>query len=323
MLKKTLPDIDIETISFTFEDSIDESPVAAKIAERFETNHHVVHIENYLKDLPKAISIVKQPWDLHWYHVVKKAKSLSNYLLSGDGGDELFGGYTFRYEKFLSLVNPNFSPIEKVKAYLECHERDWVPDQEKVFSKKAQFSWDEIFTLLEPYFDNPLPVLAQVFLADFNGKLLYNWIPLNTGFSKYFEVKPVAPMLSQELISYATHISYDLKYDHQRNIGKILLRKLLGKYEIDMLVSNTKQGFSVNTMNLWKTHGRELCNHYLSDARIIKGGLVNPQWVKKHMKRQDDDLGVRYVNKFLGLLAMEIWFRLFITKEMRSTDTLI
>ena len=34
---------------------------AAKIAETFETNHHVVYLENYLSELPKAISMIKLP----------------------------------------------------------------------------------------------------------------------------------------------------------------------------------------------------------------------------------------------------------------------
>ncbi len=45
----------------------------------------------------------------------------------------------FRYSKFLSLIQPNSTPLEKIQAYLSCHERDWVPNQEKIFNKKIIF----------------------------------------------------------------------------------------------------------------------------------------------------------------------------------------
>ncbi|HEV2193278.1 MAG TPA: asparagine synthase C-terminal domain-containing protein [Nitrosopumilaceae archaeon] len=323
LLRKTCPDLDINAISVKFADSVDESVYAEKIAERFEAQHHVIYLENYLKELPKAISIIKLPfWDLHWYHVVKKTKSISKTLVSGDGGDELFGGYTFRYKKFFSLIKTDFSPIKKVKAYLECHERDWVPDQNNLFGKKAHFSWNEIYDTLKPYFDNNLAPIAQVFLADFNGKLLYNWTPLYTKIHKHFGIRSVVPILSKELITYATHIPYKLKYDSKRDLGKILLRKILRKYVDDKMMYKTKQGFSVNTINLWNSHGRELCNYYLSDARTIKKGWIKDEWVTKHLKKLGKDPDVRYVNKFLGLLAFEIWFRLFVTKEIKPNDTL-
>ena len=323
MLRKTLPDAYIEAISFKFADSTDESTKAAKIAKKFEANHHIVYIENYLRELPKAISITELPfWDLHWYYVVKKAKSLSNFLISGDGGDELFGGYIFRYEKFLSLINPNSLPIEKVKAYLQCHERDWVPDQEHLFGKKARFSWNEIYNMLIPYFDNSLPPLAQVFLADFNGKLLHNWIPLNTKFHNYFRVKLVAPILSPDLIAYATHLPYNLKYDQQKDIGKIVLRKILAKYVRNDMITRRKHGFSVNTVNLLNSHGLELCDQYLTDARITKYKIINQSWINQHIKELRSKPDVKYVNKFLGLLALEIWFRLFVTKEIKQNTKL-
>ncbi|WP_102007748.1 asparagine synthase-related protein [Candidatus Nitrosotenuis chungbukensis] len=321
LLKKTYPAIPVSTISVKFAESIDESKHAAKIAQKFDVDHHVLYIENYLAELPAAINIIKQPfWDLHWYHIVKKAKTLSKFLVSGDGGDELFGGYTFRYEKFLSLTKKNSSPLVKVKAYLQCHERDWVLDQKDLFGSRASFSWKEIHSKLLPYFDNSLHPLSQVFLADFNGKLLYNWIPLNTAFHRHFEVKPVTPILSKNMISFATHIPVNLKYDQKRNIGKLILRQILQKYSLEKMLIKKKQGFTVNTINLWKSHGYDLCSYYLSDARIIQDKWISKDWIHKHFRK--NDLDIRYVNKFLGLLALEVWYRLFITKEMKPTITL-
>ena len=114
LLRKSYPDINIDAISIKFADSVNEASIASKIAEKFDTNHHVVYLENYLSELPKAISQIKLPfWDLHWYHVAKKAKTFSNILFSGDGGDEVFSGYTFRYKKFLALTNDDSTPLEK------------------------------------------------------------------------------------------------------------------------------------------------------------------------------------------------------------------
>ena len=97
LLRKTKPDVKINAISIKFANSIDQTPVASKIAEKYNADHHIIHLENYLSELPKAISIIKLPfWDLHWYYVVKKSQAMSKTLLSGDGGDELFAGYTFR-----------------------------------------------------------------------------------------------------------------------------------------------------------------------------------------------------------------------------------
>ena len=321
LLRKSYPDINIDAISIKFANSIDETSMAAKIAEKFDANHHVVYLENYLSELPKAISQIKLPfWDLHWYYVAKKSKTFSNILISGDGGDEIFSGYTFRYEKFLSLTNDNSSPIEKIIAYLSCHERDRVPDQEFLFGKKSNFSWNSIYELLLPYFDNPLPRLEQVFLADYNGKLLYNFNPINSRIVKNFNIDVVTPLLNKKLISYGLKIPAKYKYDQSKNIGKLPLRELLVKNKTDKLISKEKLGFNVNTINLWNIHGHKLCKEFLSESRIAKEGWINDEWIQKYINQKD--LNFNYVNKFMGLLAFEIWYRLFITKEMSSNDKL-
>jgi asparagine synthase (glutamine-hydrolysing) len=321
LIKKTIPDLRVDAISIKFADSIDETESASKIAAELDTNHHIVYVDNYLRELPKAISIIKLPfWDLHWYHVVKKSQSLAKHLASGDGGDELFGGYTFRYKKFLSLIDTNSTPSEKIKAYLLCHERDHVPDQEKVFGKKARFSWEYIYKTLISYFDNTLSPIEQVFLADYNGKLLYNFSPLNERISNHFDIESISPLLSEEILSYSLSIPTENKYDKIKNIGKLPLRKLLSKHNMDKFIPHEKLGFNVNTLNLWKSVGKSLCKEYLVDSQAAKDGWINKDWINRYIRQ--DDLDVRYVNKFLGLLAFEVWYRLFITKEMSANTTL-
>ena len=321
LLRKIFPDINIDAISVKFIDSVDETEIASSLASQFNAKHKVITIDNFLEELPKAIGIIKMPfWDTHWYHLTKTAKQLSNTLVSGDGGDELFGGYTFRYKKFLSKKSQNMKPEDKARLYLECHERDWVPDQEKIFGDTLNFSWDEIFSQINSNFQNDLEELDQIFLADINGKLLYNWMPINNSFHDFFKIKSVTPLLSDDMLQYALHMKNSLKYDRMNNIGKLPLRKILSKYVNPDKIIQSKQGFSVNTINLWKNHGKELCKNYLMDARIVKDGFVRQEWISKHFKEIENDLDVRYVNKFLGLLAFEVWYRIFVTEEM-NPDT--
>jgi len=321
LIRKVNPDIDIQAISIKFADSIDETIDAAKIADTFNAEHHIVNLENYLSELPRAISMIKMPfWDLHWYYVVKKSQSLSKILISGDGGDELFGGYTFRYKKFLSLTSESSSPIEKVLAYLQCHERDRVSDQEKIFNPKSKFSWESIHKQLLPYFDNTLSRLEQVFLADYNGKLLYNFNPINSRIIEGFDMEFLTPILNDELISSAPHMKKSSKYDEINDVGKLPLREILEKNGHDSLVGKQKLGFNVNTINLWKNHGHTLCKEFLNDSRAVKDGWINNDWIQKYI--DSSELDVKYVNKFFGILAFEVWYRIFVTKEMSSNTTL-
>ena len=321
LLKKFFSEVNIEATSVKFAGSVDETQHAAKIANYFGIDHHIIHLDNFLKELPKMISITQKPfWDLHWYYVAKEAQKFSKYIATGDGGDELFGGYIFRYEKYLTLVDNESTPLQKVKAYLECHERDWVPDQELLFDTKANFSWDSIYSILLPYFDNPLPTLTQVFLADYNGKLLYNFDPLNAKINNFFGIESLTPLLSRKIISQTAHLPINCKFDKVNNNGKLLLKKLLKKLGTDSFVTEKKLGFSVNTVDLWKYHGHRLCKDYLLDSRIVQDGWIRKDWISKYIDRES--LNVRYVNKFLGLLAFEIWYRLFVSKEIKPNETL-
>ena len=322
--KEFLPDHKIIALTVTFPQSEDESKSASNIASYFDIEHKTIHIENFLKDLPSAISILKAPYYdvMNWYYLVKNASSLSKFLLTGDGADEIFGGYTFRYSKFLNSLSLSSSPLEKTKKYLECHERDWVPDQEEIFAENLPFSWDQIYENILPFFDNSLDPLDQLFLADYNGKLSHNFVPNYQKFYDFFKISSITPFVDSSLIEYAFHLDHNDKYDPSKNIGKLPLRELVPSNVSELLYPKSKQGFAVNTVALWELYGKEICQQYLFDSKIVKAKHISQDWISKHLTKIDYDKDVRYINKLFSLLAYEIWYRLFITKDMNGNETL-
>ena len=324
LLRKEFPSIKIESLSIKFSQSTDETDASKKISEKFDTNHHVLELDNFLEELPQAINIVKQPfWDLHWYYLVKKMKELTPVFLSGDGGDELFGGYTFRYRKFLEQIksyDDKSTVEEKIILYLNCHERDWVPDQELIFGDKCKFNWEEIYNVLRPHFNNSLSNLNQVLLADYNGKLLHNMQPLYSLIHKHFGVTNITPIQNNETIKLSCKLTASKKYIFSTNTGKIPLVNLIEKYQLTNLISKKKQGFSVNTVNMWNSYAQKIFLNYFDKSRLIEDKILNSDWIQKYSIKSN--LDVRYINKLLGILALEIWYRLFITKDLNPNEKL-
>jgi len=323
MLRKFLPNTKVHCVSVGFANTDDETKRAEELARIYDSDFHRIVLENVFTDLPKLIKIVKEPrWHLYPYYTFEYGKKRSNVFFTGDGGDELFGGYTFRYKKFLSDFSKNMNWKNRAKLYLACHERDWVPDQEKIFGKKIKFSWDKIYKIFTPYFRNKLSPLDQVFLSDFNGKLVFDWIPTNKEFSKSLNLKIESLFLTNKMIKFATQIPWSKKYDPKKNIGKIPIRKILANEKGFEKKKIVKKGFGTDLIDLWKNNGREIVGRYVNeDSEMIKNKIINIDWVDKSRRKIRDEeksIKLRYINKMFSLLAFEIWFRLFVTKNLKS-----
>jgi asparagine synthase (glutamine-hydrolysing) len=324
LIKKEFPEIELDCLTVTFDNEDDISSevlTARKIAESQNAAFHEIYVDNPLKDLPLLISIIKEPrWNIYQYYFIEKASTISNVLFTGDGGDELFGGYTFRYKKFIENLKSDHSWVDRVRLYLLCHERDWVQDQESMFGSSVEFTWSSIYETLKQYFDNDLDPLEQVLLADYHGKLMYDFVPTNQKYFTHFGINGVAPLLSEDVITLSEKIPARVKYDYQANIGKIPLREILKRnvsQEISHLIEDKKMGFSIDLTKFWIKYGKEIVTSNLDRARIFEDNIINRDWYFKSMRRIDEDkFNVRDISKMLQLLSLEIWYRLFVTCEI-------
>lgn len=101
------------TVGFSGEQVVDERPYARLASERFNTRHHEISIsaEDFRAFLPAFVwhmeEPVCEPPAIALYYVSKLAREHVKVLLSGEGGDEAFGGYP-EYR--------NYPAFERLKA---------------------------------------------------------------------------------------------------------------------------------------------------------------------------------------------------------------
>ena len=317
LLRKNFPNAKIFAISGVFEDAYDESIHAKNIAEKVDADFHQIQMESIYTKMPQFVYFAKEPrWNTYYHLIAKHAKKFSKILVTGDGGDELFGGYTFRYKKFLNLIKPKDNWKTKVIKYLECHNRDWVPDQEFLFDKSIKFSWNEIYNYFKPYFKNQLHPLNQLMLADFNGKLLHDFIPSGNSIASYYKIDRFSPFLDKDVVSFALGLSLKSKYNSVTNQGKIALRHINNRLKVKYI--KDKHGFSPNLFSDWEKFGKDIFMAYAFEKKsnIYTKKIINRDWVIHALERIKNDGDIRYLNRITSILALEIWFRIFIKKNL-------
>jgi len=189
----------IKTFTLVFGDPQDEHLDSRKIAEEFETDHKEVHIKEYklLREYPKMIWYADMPKrNLYPYYLAKGVRKHVKVVLSGLGGDELFGGYDWKYqyainvEKFRqSLSNNNLNMLKK-------YAREIV----KALSNYGSLEDIEIINRLKKilYIDNKadqylaISSLDEVFVEDYLNNIYGNKLrkcelkPVREIFEEYF-----------------------------------------------------------------------------------------------------------------------------------------
>jgi asparagine synthase (glutamine-hydrolysing) len=323
LIRETFPQKKIIAICGVFEKNNDESKQAKKIASKFDAEFHILKMPSIFINMPEIISITKKPkWNTYTHLIAKMAKSFGSTLATGDGADEIFGGYSFRYSKFLNLSSPLDDWKIKIKNYLQCHNRDWVPDQENLFGKSINFNWNNIYSYFKKFFKNQLEPIHQVMLADFNGKLLYDFIPTGQSIAKHYNLTIKSPFLDPTIIKFGLSLPLKQKFDDKNQKGKLVLREISKRFSVEHI--DEKKGFSPSLLLDWEKNGRKIFEKYLINKKsyVFKKGLINYNWLIKSYDQLEQDGDIRILNKLISILALEIWYRSIIKNEISASTKL-
>jgi asparagine synthase (glutamine-hydrolysing) len=96
----------------------------------------------------------------------------------------------------------------------------------------------------------------------------------------------------------------------------------LEKHDILKYVGKKKLGFGMDLITLWDRYGAKLSTEYLEDAMICEEQLIDRDWLRSSLHGLKKNKDLRYVNKILHLLSLEIWYRVFVSKTLSPSKKL-
>lgn len=329
-----------------------ELEYARIVANKFHTEHHEFCLEptDFYDFIPKLVWHFDEPVveaaAIPLYFISKLAREHVTVLLSGEGADELFGGYPiYKYmqsiEKYRmipalirnSITNPILGKLinskKKRMKYLEwtnlsLEERYLGVSTELTQSFTRRLYADEFrnsFFSERKISDYLASYYQKVEKKDFLTKMLYVdtkvWLPDDLlikadKMSMAASVELRVPFLDYKMVEFA--MSVPAKYKIRNWTSKYLLKKAVSDLLPHEIVYRKKKGFPV-PINAWfKGNFGEKAADVLLDSRSRKRGYFDSDCVSNIIKMHQD--GKEDYSKLLfSLIVFETWHRVFIDKD--------
>ena len=275
-----------EAVAMGFNEPSDEDDAAQQLCDHFGVRLHRVYCDNVLGSTADAMALLGVPYRGagYTYDLAVILRSLGfDMMVDGLGVDEFFGGYGFRYEKVLALHREGLSRCE---AYLRgANPLDYVEEGSAFFGdrlKDIRIQWPKLF----PYFENNLSFLEQIWLADYNGKCIHNFMPL-AKIHRALGVEPAYPWLSDEFVNFALRVPPRLKYDPVSRVSKILFRQAFGDILPTSTLLKKKQGFGPPLDSLWRKQLCTAAEDTVQDGYMVSNGYLNRDFFKNVLAKDE------------------------------------
>ena len=334
----------IKTFTIGFKDAeYNEAQYAKKIAEYLGTDHTEYYlaneeIERFIKEIPLYYD---EPFadssEIPTMMVAKLASKKVRVALSGDGGDELFCGYSHydnykKLEKYLKVVKylnkkkkkEHINKLNlKYTAILECNSKDNIINygylnflsNESIlkFNTKEK---EKRYFLFNGLSDN---IQEKGMIKDLITYLPDDIMTKVDRASMAFSLESRSPFIDDyKFIELSFCIPHDLKYRNKEK--KYILKKLLLDYLPQKLIERPKKGFSLPIIKILRTELNYIIEEAFDEDFILKQGLFridDIKNIKKYFfknKSYKNYKGNNIEKLVWNIIVFQLWYKFYIKK---------
>src|ERR1700733_7174699 len=342
------------TVGFSGGEVADERPYARLAAQRFGTQHYEMTISanDFADFMPQYVwhmeEPVCEPPAIAMYYVSKLASNHVKVLLSGEGGDEAFAGYSNyrnlvwleRIKRSLSSLNgaaarglslasslfhlprvANYVPLMNDRFPDYYYSRTSNPHRYignglgSLYSADFAHGIDHKRTL-EPLRELQAHVRGQNTLD----AMLYidtkTWLPddLLIKADKMTMANSVelrVPLLDHKILEFASSLPPNFKLNGFSS--KYILKKVLSERIPDEIRNRKKAGFPVPYESWLRKDLKDVVWSVLTDRRTIERGYFSKGAVEAMLKSNSN--GANYSKEIFSLMSLELWQRTFLEQE--------
>ena len=336
-IMQSLSEKPIETFSLGFNvDGYDEAPYAKEIANHLGTNHNELYVnpDDTKNIIPTLSNFYDEPYAdssaIPTMIISSLARGKVTVALSGDGGDELFGGYT-RYQSFKKLESiPNIFKLILGKGLKVAGHNNfrfqkagsvlaWGNPANAYSSLSNAWYPNELNNIINfdlydynpsaQYFDNDKSIEEKLMFADMHLYMVDDILTKVDRASMSVSLESRVPLIDHRIVEFALRLP--LKYKIKNGETKYILRKILSKYVPEKLFNRKKSGFGIPVKEWLKDELYEWMNDTLSQNNLSKHHFFNYDIVKSMIEDHKNNKYDHHL-KLWTLLMFQEWYEKYI-----------
>ncbi len=308
---------DLRTFSIGFEDvgtdaeKADEFEFSDQIASHFKTRHRRYRIPNteVMQRLPEAIAQMTEPMVSHdviaFYLLSEKVSRDVKVVMSGQGADEVFGGY-FWYPKMNSSTG---TPVERFSQhYFDREQTEYEHMMAPAFQVPDVTSALVAQALAQPRADE---FLDQVWRFDATTLIVDDPVKRVDNMPMAWGLEVRTPFLDHELVQLAAQMPVELKL---REGGKYPLKAIARGLIPDSVIDRPKGYFPVPALKYVRGPFLELMRGILMSDACIQRGLYQRSYVDKLLAAPEAPEHFTRINgsKLWHLALLEWWLQVHV-----------